>query len=182
VDLYVIAQTIYDFLQGGPGLLLFFLYLVVVGLPFIMLHEFGHALVAVQRLGEEVEVAVGNVIEFAQFRLGQVNVSLHALQGLHSTAGSASFDASRARAEDVFWIAAAGPIVSAGCMALGVLLYSSAPPDGFVHDLAWMTVFVNLWGVLNVIPFRLQDRRSGPAHPSDGRLALDALRVIRELR
>ena len=180
--LYSIAQALYDFINSGPGLLAFFVYLVLAGCPLVLLHEYGHAIVAVLRLETDVEVAVGDVVKLAEFRLGQVNASVHALQGVTGIAGSANFDASRARAEDVLWIALAGPFVSAICLALTIVCYSIAPSDGFLHDLLWVAVVVNLYGVLNLIPFKLQDRRSSPAEPSDGQLALDALRVIRELR
>jgi hypothetical protein len=51
-----------------------------------------------------------------------------------------------------------------------------------LHDLLWATTLGSVLAILNLIPFAYQDRRDGPTHHSDGRLALDAARAIRALR
>ena len=79
------------------------------------------------------------------------------------------------------WIALAGPVVSAIGLVLAMLCFSAAPADGFVHDLLWAAVLVSFYGVLNLIPFKFDGDGDGQS-ASDGRMALDALRVIRELR
>ena len=168
-------------MNGGPGLVVGVVYLFVVGGPVILLHELGHALVAVKRLGADVEVTVGNAAKLAQLRLGQVNASVFALRSPLAPAGSASFDASRATARDVLWITLAGPVASAIGLVLSVLCFSAAPADGFLHDVLWAAVFTSVYGILNLIPFKLDDGDGAPFE-SDGRMALDALRVIRELR
>jgi len=180
--LYTIAAALFDFISSGPGLLACALYLLVADWPVILLHELGHAMVAVRRLGGDVEVTVGNAVKLAQLRLGQVNASLHALQSPLGTAGSVTFDASRARAEDVLRVALAGPAVSALNFVGLVGAYSIAPDDGVLHDLLWAGTLASLYGVLNVIPFRLQELGQSSPQPSDGWLARDALRVMRELR
>ena len=179
--LYSLAQVLYDFIESSPGLLGILVYPFVVGFPLIGLHEIGHAVVAMRRLDTDVEVTVGNAAQVAEVRLGQISASLNILRTPGAPAGTASFDASRARAEDVLWIALAGPAFSAVALVLTILLYSAAPADGLVHDLLWTAVMVGLFGVLNVIPFRLGGEGKGQS-ASDGRMALDALRVIRELR
>ena len=179
--LYSLAQVLYDFIESSPGLLGILVYPFVVGFPLIWLHEIGHALVAVRRLDTDVEVTVGNAAQVAQVRLGQINASLNVLRTPGAPAGSATFDASRARAEDVFWIALGGPALSAVALVLTIVIYSAAPADGFVHDLLWTAVMVGLYGVLNLIPFKFGGEGDGQS-ASDGRMALDALRVIRELR
>jgi hypothetical protein len=182
VDLpYWLAQNFYDFMNGSPSLLTGWIYIVAAGAPIILLHELGHALVAVRRLDTDVEVTVGNAAEVAQLRLGQVNASVFALRSPLGPAGAASFDASLATARDVFWIALAGPVASAIGLAAVLLCYAAAPADGFVHNLLWAAVLTSFYGVLNLIPFRLGGEGPGPS-ASDGRTALDALRVIRELR
>ena len=169
-------------MYGGPGLLMGMLYIAIVGLPLILLHELGHAMVAARRLDADVEVTVGNAVKIAQVRLGQVNASLHAFQNPLGTVGSASFDASRARAEDVLWIALAGPAVSVLCFVGVIAAYSVAPVDGVVRDVLWAGVVVTVYGILNVIPYKLRDLGQSAPQPSDGWLARDALRVLRELR
>ena len=180
--LYAIAEALFNFINSGPALFTSALYLLPAGLPLILLHELGHAVVAARRLGGDVEVTVGNAVRLAQFRLGHVNASLHALQSPLGTVGSVSFDVSRARAKDVLWIAVAGPLASLIGFVGVLTAYSIAPGDGVLHDLLWAAVWASLYGVLNLIPFRLQELGQSSPQPSDGWLARDALRVIRDLR
>ena len=179
--LYWLAQVVFDFMNGAPSLPLDLVYLLVIGTPIILLHELGHALVAVRRLGTDVEVTVGNAAELAQMRLGQVNAAIFALPNPLAPAGTASFDGSLATARDVLWIALAGPVVSLIGLVLAVLCFSAAPADGFLHDVLWAAVFTSMYGPLNLIPFKFSGDGEGQ-FASDGRMALDALRVIRELR
>ena len=141
--LYAATQEFVDFMNGSPSLLAFWVYLLIAGLPIILLHELGHALVAVRRLDADVEVTVGNAAKLAQLRLGQVNASIFALRSPLGPAGSASFDASRATAQDVVWIALAGPVVSAIGLVLAMFCFSAAPADGFVHDMLWAAVLTS---------------------------------------
>ena len=180
--LYSVTEAIVEFMNGGPSLLLGAVYLFVVGAPIILLHELGHAIVAVRRLGTDVDVTVGNAAKLAQLRLGQVNASIFALRTPLASAGSASFDASLATARDVLWIALAGPVASAIGFVVSVLCFSAAAADGFVHDLLWAAVFTSVYGIVNLIPFKLDDGDGTLPFESDGRIALDALRVVRELR
>ena len=180
--LYALAEAIVNFMDSSPGLFGVLVYSLLVGAPIILLHELGHAVVAVRRLGADVEVTVGNAARLAQLRLGQVNASIFALRSPLGPAGSASFEASRASARDIVWIALAGPFVSAVGLVLVILCFTAAPAEGFVHDLLWVAVLPSFWGVLNLIPFKFDDRDGSLPFESDGRMALDALRVIRELR
>jgi hypothetical protein len=93
-----------------------------------------------------------------------------------------AFDASRATAHHVFWIAIAGPLASVAGTVVAAALYSAAPASGFVHDLLWAAVAGGVVGVLNIIPLKVQEKRTGPVLHTDGWLALDALRVARALR
>ncbi len=180
--LYAIAEAIVEFMNGGPGLIAGLLYITIAGIPVILIHELGHALMAVRRLGADVDITVGGAGRIAQFRLGQINASLFAVHGAGATAGSATFDASRASAKDVLWIALAGPAASLIGMVVAVLCFSSAPTDGFLHDVLWAVVFVSLAGVGNLVPLTFDANKPGESYETDGRVALSALRVIRELR
>jgi hypothetical protein len=48
-----------------------------------------------------------------------------------------------------------------------------------VHDLLHAATAVGVLAVLNLVPLTLRERRGGPAFQTNGRLALDALRVVR---
>jgi hypothetical protein len=180
--LYGLAEAIASFMAFRPAMPAVFLYLALAGIPAILLHELGHAFAAARRLGGEVEVSVGNAGRLAELRLGQIKASINALSLPGRASGLATFDDSRATAHDVLWVAVAGPLASLlGALPTAMLL-AAAPESGFAHDLLWAGLLVGIVGVLNLIPFEFQERRNGPRFRSDGRLALDALRVARALR
>jgi hypothetical protein len=91
------------------------------------------------------------------------------------------FDASRATIRDVLLIALAGPAASLAGTVISAWALSAASPPGVVHDLLWAATLTGVFGVLNLVPLRLQEGRTGPTFRSDGRLALDALRLARAL-
>jgi hypothetical protein len=178
--LETIARAINDFMNG-TGPLLALVYIAVAGLPMTLLHELGHAVAAVRLLGEDVKVEVGSVGRFAELQLGRIAVSMNAVAG-PGRAGVAEFDDSRATARDVLLIAVAGPAASlVGVLVAAFVLYA-ASPAGVVAGLLWTATLVGIVGVLNIVPFRYQTSRRAPAWRSDGRLALDAARVLHALR
>jgi hypothetical protein len=180
--IYDAADALYRFMEASPGLPVSLLYIALAGIPVILLHELGHALAARRLLGTEVGVEVGSVGELARLRIGQIETTINAFSLPGQIGGSATFDDSRATARHVFWIAIAGPLASVVGTIVAVALYSAAPASGVVHDFLWAAVAGGVFGVLNIIPLKLQERRSGPVLHTDGRLALDALRVTRALR
>jgi hypothetical protein len=180
--LYEIAEAIVRFNDSAPSFPIALVYIMVAGLPVILLHELGHAVAAVQLLDEEVDVSVGEVGKLAELRLGQIALSVNALAHPGKAAGAAEFDASRATARDVLLIALAGPAASLAGTVITVMALNAVSPGGVVHGLLWGATVVGVFGVLNLIPFRFRERRDGPAFTSDGLLALEALRVARALR
>jgi hypothetical protein len=183
VDLpYNLADWIYGLVRSGPPFPRDLLWIVLAGIPVTLIHELGHAYAARRLLGTEVEVSVGNAGRLAEVRLAGITATIKALPHPGRAAGYASFDASRARASDVVWIALAGPLASLAGLVVSAGLFSVGPAAGVLHDLLWGIVFTSVGGVLTVIPFVFQERRDGPRLRTDGRLALDALKVIREVR
>ena len=95
----------------------------------------------------------------------------------------AEFDATRATARDVLLIALAGPAASlAGAVTTGWAL-SAGSPSGVLRGLLWAATLGGVFAtVLNLIPFRFREGRDEPTLRTDGRVALDALRIARAVR
>jgi Zn-dependent protease len=180
--LYSIAGAVVGFMDAGPGLPVSLLYLAFAAIPVTLLHELGHAVAARRLLGGDVQVAVGSVGKIAGVRLGQVALAVNALSHPGRAGGSAEFDASRATARDILLIALAGPAASLAGTVLTAWALSAASPSGMLHSVLWAATFAGAFGVLNLVPLTLQEGRDGPPLRTDGRLALDALRVARAWR
>ena len=181
--LYDVIAAIVIFMEAMPPSPWWFVYGALTAIPLTLLHEIGHALAARRLLDTPVRVVVGSFGELAKVQLGRISISLSALSSPASVAGSAEFDASRARARDVVLIAIAGPAASAAGLVVCLLAYAATPPDGVVHDLLWAATGNSVFAVLfNLMPFGFQERRGGPTLHTDGRVALDAAHALRMLR
>lgn len=179
VDLvYTLASAVDHFMNASPPLVAGIVCLLIAGIPVRLLHEWGHAFAARDLLGEDtrIHVTVGHAGKLAEFRLGEISHSIHLFTFPSRVAAVAQLDLSRATARDVFWIAVAGPGVSAVGLLVTGLLYSAAPEEGVLHGVLWAALFEGFAAVGNLIPFTIQ-RRKGVPFRSDGRLALEALRV-----
>lgn len=177
--LYALAQTIYDFMNEMPGGWSFLWWTFIGAIPVVMLHELGHAMVAAHRLGDDVEVTVGNAVELARVRMGRIHASLNVLTHPGYVGGSASFDATRATARDILWIALAGPLASLAGFLVTAWLLTFTASTGAAHDLLWSMTGAGVFAVvLNLLPFKPEEA-DGTKVWTDGRLALDALRLIR---
>jgi hypothetical protein len=173
-----IATTIHDFMNAGPGTISGLICILLVGIPLTLLHELGHALVARARLDSDVDVTVGSIGRVGTIRVGRLTTTLNAFALPSRIGGAAKFDASRATPQDMLWISLAGPAASlAGGLAADVA-YRHAAPSGVVHALLWAAVFDSVFGVANLIPLRLRERRDGPTFSTDGMIALSALAMM----
>lgn len=179
--LYRSAAAITTFMNSAPGFPQSLLYIALGAIPVTLLHELGHAAAARHLLGTTVSVAVGSAGKLAAFELRQISVSLDAFGSPLRVSGSATFDASRARALDILLIALAGPAASAVGVVISLAMLHASPTTGFVHHLIWATTLGGTFAVLNLIPFEYQERRDSPPLQTDGRLALDAARTLRAL-
>ncbi|MDQ3678114.1 MAG: hypothetical protein M3401_15180 [Actinomycetota bacterium] len=180
--LYDAAAGIYNFMNSAPGMPEWLLYIALGAIPVVLVHEIGHAMAARRLLDTPVTVTIGSFGELAQLHLGHISMSLKAFSSPTRMAGSAEFDASRARAQDILLNALAGPAASAAGLLISIPALATVPEHGALHDLLWATTFGSAFAVLNLVPFTYQERRYGPTHQSDGRLALDAARAVRALR
>lgn len=181
--LYELAERIVAFMDDSPSFPWFLTWTFVAGFPLILLHEFGHAVAAYLLLGAEVEISVGSSGKIMERRLGPFAVTIKTFRKPGGAAGLAQFDTSRATARDMLCIALAGPLASLAGLAVVLALYSAGGHTGVVHDLLWAAVGFSI-GVtlLNLIPFKAAADGSSPGLESDGRQALDALRVMWALR
>ncbi len=179
--LYFVAEAIVRFMQSSPPLPIGLLYIAIASIGVTFLHELGHAVAARRLIGGEVWVSVGSVGEIAELQLGRIKVAINALEHPNRVSGAAEFDASRATARDVLLIALAGPAASLAGTVLTAWALSAAPSSGVVHNLLWAATLGGVFGVLNLVPLTIHERRGGPVIRTDGRLALDALRVVRAL-
>jgi len=143
----------------------------------VLLHELGHALAAHSLLGTPVRVTVGRHARFAGLQLERVELERSAVGGPSSTA---QFDDCAARARAIVWIALAGPAASLAGTVLTAAVLGAAQADGIVHAAAWTATSAGIVALLfNVVPAQ-SVQPSGERQRSDGRLALDALRITRE--
>lgn len=177
--LQALAQAIVDFMDQSPPLVWALLAIVLANIPVIALHEAGHALAARRLLDVDVDLAVGSIGRLADLQLGRVRARVSALGPYGGAGGSVQFDHGRATARDVLLIALAGPAASLGGLLVTAWLLSFASSTGVAHALLWAATLGGAIGVLNLIPFRYRERRDGPFHLTDGRLALDALAAMR---
>jgi hypothetical protein len=176
-----LADAVKSFIDSGPGAAAPG-YLLVATIPVVLAHELGHAIVAARRLGGPVHISVGGTGALLRVRLRRLTLAVNAVPRRSGADGFASFDAARATARDVTLIALAGPAASLLCAVLGAIALSSSARTSVVHNFMWAVTAVGLLGVLNLVPFDLQERRGGPRLRSDGRLALEAARASRALR
>jgi membrane-associated protease RseP (regulator of RpoE activity) len=180
--LYEIADAVVRFMDSSPGFPAALLYILVAAVPVTLLHELGHAVVARRLLGDEVQVSVGTAGRLAELRLGGVVVSLNALTQPGSIAGAAEFDGERATARDVLLITLAGPAASLIGVVGSAWALSAVAAGDVAHALLWAATLGGFFGVLNLVPLTFTEGREGPPVRTDGRLALDAMRVVRALR
>jgi hypothetical protein len=177
--LYWLAGRAYEFMNEMPGGWSFLWWGFVAAVPVVALHELGHAVVAVRRLGADVEVTVGNAVELARVRMGRIEASLNAVAHPGYAAGSASFDSSHATARDVLWIALAGPLASLVGWVTTASLLSLTASSGVLHDLLWSMTMAGAFAVvLSLLPLSPEES-DGTKVWTDGRLALDAVGVLR---
>jgi hypothetical protein len=164
----------FDGWAGSGEALLLFGGFAVFTFPFVLAHELGHAAVGLLASDGPVNLRVGRSSGAWRGRIGRLRLKLHPLMpGRSSTesAGRAGPEGSMAPAARLVMILA-GPAasVTASALALLALLRVHGPARTF---LAGAVVLGVLHSIHSLVPF------SRHGHRSDGRLALDTIRVLR---
>ena len=180
--LYGPAAAVVSFMDAGPGFPQMLLYIALAAIPVTLLHELGHALAA-QRLLETPRQRRRGLSRPAR--------SARARQDLR-VAECARLPRPRRGLGDLRRLSGTGVRHPA---------HRPRRPRGVGHrardlprDAAPFTgrrlaprsaldgTLLSVVAVLNMIPFTYQERRDGPRLQTDGRLALDAARVLGSLR
>lgn len=171
-----------DRFSSVPGMPALFLYLAAAAIPVMMLHEFGHALVASRRLGVPIHASLGGTGTFLSIRLGRLTLTVNALTHPAESPEPAAVAEARSSARDLILVALGGSaasLLACAVAACGLLL---GPGSGALHDLLWAAAAMGLLGALPMLPLVFQERPGGPRLRTDGRLALEAARIGRRLR
>ena len=165
-----------------PGMPALLVYLVAAAVAVILLHKLGHALAASWRLRDPVHISLEGTGTLLSIRIRRLRLDVNALSHAAERPSSSSVAAVRASARDVVLVALAGPAASLLSSVIAACALSLAPGGGAVHGLLWAVTVMGLVGALPILPLVLQERPGGPRLRTDGRLALEAARVVGGLR
>jgi hypothetical protein len=169
-----VVQHIVDFMDDMPPLPLVFLYAAVVGPLLALIHEMGHAGLALWRTNGPVVVVIAAKRRLFALRSGRFHVEANQLV---QCGGLCAYDPSDASRLDHAAIALAGPLASLLGAAVTAVLW--AHTGGALHGLLSVATFGGiLAGIVNALPLTYQARRraDAPRVRLDGLQALDALR------
>jgi hypothetical protein len=168
------VQQFADFMDGISWPLLG-LTLIVVAAPMALVHELGHASVAVLRLPGKVIVRVGGDDPTATFDLGRIAVRFHPVVRPWRFDAVCLFPDTASRA-DTALIALGGPAASIAAGLFAIAGAQSVVPPGIAHDfLIYASLEALFSGFLSLVPMTLTDSR-GVRMRTDGSLAIHAIR------
>jgi hypothetical protein len=169
--------------QAPPSLPFALFAIAVMGPPAILVHELGHAVAARLLVGGAITLRIGGRDTGLRMRMGGVTVSLDPVGSLATGGGAVQFDPGRGTLADALAIVLAGPFASfLGAVVSLRFLYGATSPYEGVSALLWAFFLLNVIATVNVLPFRVRERRDGPMVRSDGRLVMDMLAAAWALR
>jgi hypothetical protein len=170
-----------DFMNTGPGLVMWLLTLAIVAPIATLFHELGHAIAARSRLEGPVRIRVGGDPPFWQFAVAGLHVRVRPIFMPFGVTGACEFDASALRAADAVVVSLAGPAASLLGAVVSAIAFGWTAQGTFLHAILWQSaVLQGLSVVLCIVPFTLTD--GGGVHRTDGWVALDAIRRSRRPR
>jgi hypothetical protein len=180
--LHALAEGLEWFVRASPPAPGLFLYLAAAAIPVMLVHELGHTLVAVRRIGAPVSASGGSTRQLVRIRLRRLSFMVNELGRRADHERSASLSAARTSARDVALIALAGPLTSLVCLLAAEAGLWASHESGFLHNVFWAIAVVSVLGVFSILPLELQERPGGRRVRTDGRVALYAARAVRTLR
>jgi hypothetical protein len=173
-DAAPVVQQLVDFMDGMPPLPVILLYAALVGPALVVVHELGHASMALWRSTGPVVVRIAASRRRLALRSGRFQIEADALT---HCGGICAYDPTGLTRFDEAAIALAGPAASlAGALVTALLWGHTGGP--FQDLLAVATLGGVFGGVVNALPltYRASKRDEAPVVRLDGLHALDALR------
>lgn len=172
-------------MNAGPPFPWYLPWLALGALLVTAIHEGGHLAAAWLTGQRDLAMSVGEYGRVIERRLGNVRLRLSAVSAPWRAAGSVRFEAAQMMARAMLLIALAGPAASFAGATATALLASSVESRALSEFFVMATVLGLGTGVFNLVPLTLTEgtrRRPGSRIQTDGRHALSALAVLRELR
>src|SRR5437899_360306 len=144
---------------GSPGVLRFLLILMVFSAPLVLVHELGHAVVALACSREPVLVTVGKRPGWLRGRVGRLRFELSPLRSARGEPAGFAQTAARLAPRVRLAFALGGPAAS---IAFGALLLVGSPASGArVAGALVSTALVSMFvGVLNLVPKQVGRHRN----------------------
>jgi hypothetical protein len=178
-----LLQAFYDLMESQPGLPGWVLAQLIVVPLTVLLHELGHAGMAVLRAQEDVRLQIGGGPVAWRGRLSRIDMAVHPLVMPAGLGGAVSFDATRATAMDVVLVALAGPAVSLIGTVVAWTWFASTPESSWLSPLLAVAALTGLLvTVVNLVPMSIRKRNGAVAWRTDGWHALSASKVLVSLR
>jgi hypothetical protein len=179
-----LVESLAHTMDSGPGFPWFIAWFALCVLTVTVIHEGGHLLAALWTNQAEIAMNLGSHGELLERRLGEVRLRLRAVGAPWRVAGSVTFDGAQTTARAMALIALAGPAGSLLGAAVTGWLASALTSSALSDFLAMTTVMGLCAGLGNLIPLTVYEgtrRKPGRRVDTDGKHALNALRVLRDL-
>jgi Peptidase family M50 len=178
-----LLEAFQNLMDSQPGLVGWVIAQLIVLPLTVLLHELGHAAMAVVRAQPDVRLEVGSGPIAWRGRLARIDMAVHPLVVPAGMGGAVSFDATRASATDVLLVALAGPVASLIGTVIAWIWFASTPDDAGLASLLAVAAATGLFvTIVNLAPMSIRDRNGAVMWRTDGWHALSAAKILVSLR